>query len=110
MMDLLFGFQGRINRAKFWKAILIYFIAVFVISIIIGIVLGIMGREPSITTFAIIGAIIYIPILISGICVGVKRLHDRNKSGWWLLVFYFVPNVLQGMGYWMGSEGLAAVI
>ena len=32
--------------------------------------------------------IVVIPMLVSGIAVGIKRLHDRNKSGWWLLLFY----------------------
>jgi uncharacterized membrane protein YhaH (DUF805 family) len=35
--------------------------------------------------------------------VGIKRLHDRDKSGWWLLVFYVLPGVLNTIG-----ESLAA--
>ncbi len=30
----------------------------------------------------------------SGIAVGIKRLHDRDKSGWWLLLFWLGPSVL----------------
>ena len=33
-------------------------------------------------------------ILISSLAVGVKRLHDRNKSGWYLVLFYIVPGIL----------------
>ena len=29
-----------------------------------------------------------------GIPIGIKRLHDRNKSGQWLILFYLVPAVL----------------
>jgi len=29
--------------------------------------------------------------------IGVKRLHDINKSGWWLLLFYLVPAVCLGI-------------
>jgi uncharacterized membrane protein YhaH (DUF805 family) len=32
--------------------------------------------------------------IISSIAVGVKRLHDRGKSGWWLVLFYAVPGIL----------------
>src|ERR1700712_3402660 len=30
----------------------------------------------------------------SGLAVGVKRLHDRDKSGWWILLFWFGPSIL----------------
>jgi uncharacterized membrane protein YhaH (DUF805 family) len=29
--------------------------------------------------------------------VAVKRLHDRDKSGWWSLVFFMLPGVLSGL-------------
>src|SRR5262249_12383731 len=35
---------------------------------------------------------------ISAFAIGVKRLHDRNKSGWWILLFYVVPLLLGGGG------------
>ena len=39
----------------------------------------------------------YIPLLWIGLALGAKRLHDRNKSGWWLvLIFWVVPAILQG--------------
>ena len=34
--------------------------------------------------------------IVSGLALGVKRLHDRDKSGWWILLFYVVPEVLNG--------------
>jgi uncharacterized membrane protein YhaH (DUF805 family) len=41
-------------------------------------------------------------VFISGIAVAIKRLHDRDKSGWWLLLFYFAPVVLIGIGTLLG--------
>jgi uncharacterized membrane protein YhaH (DUF805 family) len=32
--------------------------------------------------------------MVSSVMVGVKCLHDRDKSGWWLLVFYLLPAIL----------------
>jgi uncharacterized membrane protein YhaH (DUF805 family) len=71
--DLLFGFQGRVNRAKFWVMTLIYVIAMSVIWFF----------------NATFGAtiVLYVPIIISAVAVGLKRLHDRDKSGWWLAAF-----------------------
>ena len=34
---------------------------------------------------------------ISGFAIGIKRLHDRDKSGWWILLFYVAPSVLGGI-------------
>ena len=42
-------------------------------------------------------------MLISGIAVGIKRLHDRDKGGWWLLLFYVVPGLLGGIGMATGG-------
>jgi uncharacterized protein DUF805 len=45
-----------------------------------------------------------IPIIVSSIAVAIKRLHDRNKSGWWLLVFYFLPGVIGNIGPYTGVD------
>jgi uncharacterized membrane protein YhaH (DUF805 family) len=35
-----------------------------------------------------------------GLAVLAKRLHDRNKSPWWLIVFYVVPGILYAAAMW----------
>ena len=35
---------------------------------------------------SIIVLLIYIPIIWMSLAVQVKRWHDRNKSGWWVLI------------------------
>jgi uncharacterized membrane protein YhaH (DUF805 family) len=93
--SLLFGFQGRINRAKYWIATVTY------ISVTIALVgLGFFFRFN--TIFFIIAAIAFTAVTVSGIAVGLKRLHDRDMSGWWLLVFYLLPAVLDGIGRAIG--------
>ncbi|MEW6453712.1 MAG: DUF805 domain-containing protein [Pseudomonadota bacterium] len=86
LMNLLFSFQGRINRGKFWLAVLAY--------VILSIVLGLLFIIPVLGW--IIGAIGYIAMIVSGIFVGIKRLHDRDKPGWWLVIFYVIPAFLSG--------------
>jgi uncharacterized membrane protein YhaH (DUF805 family) len=44
--------------------------------------------------FQAVNGMIGIVIFISSLAVGVKRLHDRDKSGWYLILFYVVPTVL----------------
>ena len=97
--DLLFGFKGRINRAKFWLAALIY--AVFFLAVV-GIT---MSMSSSLDALFGAGLIAYIPLIVSGIAVGIKRLHDRDKSGWWLLLFYVGPLFINMAGvYGLGAE------
>ena len=97
--DLLFGFKGRINRAKFWLAALIY--AVFFLAVV-GIT---MSMSSSLDALFGAGLIAYIPLIVSGIAVGIKRLHDRDKSGWWLLLFYVGPLFINMVGvYVLGAE------
>jgi uncharacterized membrane protein YhaH (DUF805 family) len=87
---LFFGFSGRVNRAKFWIAVLVYAI----VTIIVGVVSYLADES---TAVQAIGGIVNLVVFISGLAVGVKRLHDRDKSGWYLLLFYIVPSVLIGI-------------
>jgi uncharacterized membrane protein YhaH (DUF805 family) len=97
---LLFSFQGRINRGKYWLAVLIYMVVwtVFIAAIFMWIgklnldnLFSIAGGA---LLFWLIGFILFIAGTWSGLAVGVKRLHDRDKSGWWILLFYLAPSVL----------------
>lgn len=68
-------FSGRARRSEYW-----YF-ALFstIISIVLMIVDNILG-------VAIIGSIYSLGVLLPSIAVGVRRMHDVNKSGWFLLI------------------------
>jgi len=91
---LFFGFSGRVNRAKFWIAVLIL-AAINIVLAVIGYVADQSG------VFQAINGIISIVVLVSSLAVGVKRLHDRDKSGWYLVLFYIVPGVLGGVASFM---------
>jgi uncharacterized membrane protein YhaH (DUF805 family) len=93
---LFFKFDGRVNRAKFWIAALI-FAAINVVLAVVGYV-----TDQS-AVFQALNSMLGIVILISSIAVGIKRLHDRNKSGWYLLLFYLVPSILVVIGVLIGA-------
>ena len=93
---LFFKFDGRTNRARFWIAALI-FTAFYIVMAILDFV---TDRS---TVFQALNGMLSIVILISSIAVGAKRLHDRNKSAWYLLLFYFVPGVLAAAGVLIGE-------
>ena len=37
-------------------------------------------------------------MLVSAFAVGIKRLNDRDRSGWWIVLFYVGPAVLDAIG------------
>ena len=99
---LLFSFNGRINRGKYWLAVLIY-MAVWT-TFIAGSLIWLGGLNfNNLLSLAgaglmiwLIGFILLIAGTWSGFAVGIKRLHDRDKSGWWILLFWLGPSVLGG--------------
>jgi uncharacterized membrane protein YhaH (DUF805 family) len=89
LFEFLFGAGGRINRAKYWRSVLIYCVAGLFAAILLFTAAGIAAP-----LFIIIFVIIFIPWLLWGLSISTERLHDRDKSAWWLAVFYLVPAVL----------------
>jgi uncharacterized membrane protein YhaH (DUF805 family) len=100
LVELLTTYQGRINRAKYWIAVLC-FIGIGVALGVLGFILGILGSVGGILLI-VISIIVYIAMMIAGVFVGIKRLHDREKSGWWLLLFMLAPSVLTALGHMIG--------
>jgi uncharacterized membrane protein YhaH (DUF805 family) len=49
--------------------------------------------------------VLYVPLVWVGLAVATKRLHDRDKSAWWLLLFYALPAVLGNVGDAAGGIG-----
>ncbi len=99
---LLFSFNGRINRGKYWLAVLIY-MAVWTTFIACSLIwLGGLNFDNLLSLAGaglmiwLIGFILLIAGTWSGLAVGVKRLHDRDKSGWWILLFWLGPSILGG--------------
>ncbi len=68
-------FSGRARRSEYWYFFLFNFIFAFV--------LGFVG---GLTKMPIISTIYSLAILIPAIAVGVRRMHDVGKSGWFLLI------------------------
>ena len=99
---LLFGFAGRINRGKYWLAVLVYlavwttFIALCLIWLGGANLDNLLSVAGTALLLWLIGFILFIVLTWSGLAVGIKRLHDRDKSGWWILLFWLGPSILGG--------------
>jgi uncharacterized membrane protein YhaH (DUF805 family) len=105
----LFGFRGRINRAKYWLFMVSSMVAVSV-AISVAVTVWIQGiAAGGLVAAVIVVGVIYLALIVAGIAVGIKRLHDRGKSGWWLLVFFGAPSLLGGMSQPLGSDGIGII-
>jgi uncharacterized membrane protein YhaH (DUF805 family) len=103
MTSLLFSFQGRINRAKFWLVHLAIFVVEAIVLSLMGGTAAIMSGdyEQAIVVFGgasgAVWSIVAVLAFWISLALGVKRWHDRNKTGWWMLII-FVP-VIGGLWY-----------
>jgi uncharacterized membrane protein YhaH (DUF805 family) len=100
----LFSFKGRFNRGRYWLFILLYLLAFVLVIALGGSVIfagaangGIAGAAVSTVLFSLALLIFFLFALVASLAVSVKRLHDRNKSGWWLLVFLVAPALLSAI-------------
>ena len=108
IFHLFFGFGGRLNRAKYWLVTVVW-IAIWVVALVAALV--ILGanwpdsdlpadeKRSAYLDILLDYAAIFVPLFvigwISALAVGIRRLHDRNKSGWWIVLFYFGPAVIE---------------
>jgi uncharacterized membrane protein YhaH (DUF805 family) len=75
-------FSGRARRKEYWFFVLFNIIA----SIVLAIVDTMTGTMSMTYGIGLLGCIYSLLVLIPSIAVGVRRLHDTDRSGWWLLL------------------------
>lgn len=75
-------FSGRARRKEYWFFVLFNII----ISIVLGVIDGVTGSFSPEAGMGLLGGIYTLAVLIPGIAVSVRRLHDTERSGWWLLI------------------------
>ena len=103
LLEFLFNATGRINRARYWRSLVIFSVAGLFAAVLLFTAAGIAAP-----LFIIMLVIVFIPWLMWGFVIHTERLHDRNKSAWWLLLFYGLPALLGPMAKLASSAGGAA--
>ncbi|MBX2865909.1 MAG: DUF805 domain-containing protein [Leptolyngbyaceae cyanobacterium MAG.088] len=78
-------FSGRARRKEFWYFALFNFL----ISLGLGIIDGVLGLGLE-GGLGLLGGLYTLAVLIPGIAVTVRRLHDTGRSGLWILIS-FIP-------------------
>jgi len=94
-------FSGRSRRKEFWMYYLLVIILVVVASILEGI-LGLTGMVGGV--YGPLTTLILLGTLVPSLAVGVRRLHDTDRSGWFILLG-FVPLIGLILLYFYVSDG-----
>ena len=104
-MSMFMGFEGRINRAKWWLGAIILAVIGVILSWILAKILGASLIPPEGTTvnpdlvgsyvrkLAIAQLIVFIILVYPGLSIMMKRLNDRDRPSWYAYVF-LAPSVL----------------
>ncbi len=101
LMQKLFSFEGRLRRRDYWLLGLAMGVVEYILMKIL-VLAGLGGHadiitssDPTVRAAAAMSAlgpmmrvygIIWILFIWPGLAIAVKRCHDRDKSGWWLLI------------------------
>ncbi|MBR0778869.1 DUF805 domain-containing protein [Bradyrhizobium diazoefficiens] len=114
----LFRFDGRICRGEFWFGLVCLLCALTLTLLLVGAVIFTISDTRSFNldvddVFKVVDPAAWrrlhtigLPLLLSEIAgtglllwmylaISVKRLHDRNKSGWWMMAFFVYPGLYQ---------------
>lgn len=68
-------FSGRSSRSAYWWWILFYVLVIIGVSIL-----------DAAAKTAVIGALVWLGFFLPNLAVLVRRLHDTDRSGWWVLI------------------------
>lgn len=88
-----FCFKGRASRSEFWW----FMCFIFLINLLSGILFSFFPA----TIAASLSLVVSLLLLPANLGVAVRRLHDRNMSGWWLLL----PLISLVLGILGGNTG-----
>jgi uncharacterized membrane protein YhaH (DUF805 family) len=95
-----FNFTGRAVRSEFWY----YMLFLMLVSILAGVVDGVIGSGSEIGPAGILTVLVTI---IPSLSVQVRRLHDIDRTGWWIAICLVPILGLILLLYWCCQPGTA---
>ncbi|MEN9704210.1 MAG: hypothetical protein RLZZ393_89 [Pseudomonadota bacterium] len=79
-------FRGRARRREYWTYLLVYF-GFYILCMLADMLTGTFDLE---TEGGLLSGLYILGMVLPSLAVSVRRLHDTDRSGWWLLIG-FVP-------------------
>ena len=75
-------FNGRARRREYW----LFALFNLIISIVLAVIDSVTGSLSPEAGMGLLGAIYMLGVFVPSLAVTVRRLHDAEHSGWWLLI------------------------
>ncbi|MEA3640915.1 MAG: DUF805 domain-containing protein [Lamprobacter sp.] len=75
-------FTGRARRKEYWFYFLINFL-IITLLLLTDKLIGTLDQEDG---MGLLSGIYALAVLIPGIAVAIRRLHDTDRTGWWVLI------------------------
>ena len=99
-------FSGRSRRKEYWM----YVLLLVIVGLVVGVVEGIVGLNGMIGgLYGPLSALFLLATFIPSLAVGIRRLHDTNRSGWWMLIGVS-PYVASAVLLYSGDLALAGIL
>jgi uncharacterized membrane protein YhaH (DUF805 family) len=76
------GFSGRARRSEYWW----WALFTALLGVVAAVLDTALGTNMDGSTTGVIGLIVELAILLPSLAVLVRRLHDTDRSGWWILI------------------------
>lgn len=83
-----FDFQGRASRSEYWLFALLMFLVAFGVSSGVGFLRLATGSATAGSWVYVLFGLFILGSLIPSVAVGFRRLHDTDRSAWWLLISF----------------------
>ena len=98
MGQMLFSFEGRLARLRYF--LLSVVTALLASAAIAVLMIGIFAHGARVSGPALIGcAVILLAVSIIGLSLTVRRLHDLDLTGWWVLAIWGGPAAIEAVRY-----------
>jgi uncharacterized membrane protein YhaH (DUF805 family) len=75
-------FSGRSRRMEFWYFVLFNII----VEVVLGAIDALIGTAIGVAYLGILSGIYGLAIIIPTLALWVRRLHDIDRTGWWILI------------------------
>ena len=89
-------FDGRASRSEYWWFQFFYFLVVIVAVILDGVLVG--GNLETAGALEIVSQLV---LLLPALAVTARRLHDVDRSGWWMLVGITIVGLIPLFIWWL---------
>src|SRR5580693_3743286 len=89
------NFSGRAIRSEYWY----WTLFTTLVSLVFGVIDEVLNPGDKMGVFSIVTMLMELAVFLPGLAVSIRRLHDIDRTGWWLLLAFTVIGIFV-LIYW----------